>query len=98
MEVEEYLSRNEHLHTPYNTFDLLRLQGRNLTDTLITPGEIGSTIKGVKNNTTGEPKISKTILKHLPENTLKTPQDTERHPVDGLRPRKVQNGRPQVTT
>lgn len=46
--VEEYLRRNQDLHTPYDTSDLTTLQGRNGIDTLISIRETELTIKGFK--------------------------------------------------
>ncbi len=78
-DVTTYLDNNEEIRTTYIQSDLNRLQGRNMIDTLITEQEIKSTINAFKNNTPGSTNINKIILKHAPDNALKTIQTIFNH-------------------
>lgn len=79
IEVDNFLLRNQNLHTPDNNTDLNRLRGENDIDRLISMREIETTINTFKNNTPGQSKINKVILKHLPENAIKILQNIFNH-------------------
>lgn len=64
--VEEYLRNHTNIYTSYQESDTTRLQGNNEIDTLITLTEIQTIIKHLKNDTPGETKINRPILKNLP--------------------------------
>lgn len=69
-EVEECISNNINKCQPYNTSDITRLAGNTEIDTLISDIEIRYTINTFKNNTPGETKIKKLIMKKRPDSGI----------------------------
>lgn len=68
--INNYITANRDLISPYHTSDLSRLNNQEYTTATITLQEITNTIKSFKNNTPGHSKINKTILTNLPESAL----------------------------